>query len=171
MLNNLLLSSMILLLISCSVNRKNVSQVDMPRPDKLNVGNEASETKILFLTLNMMQLDSASDTYRFSLVNSVFADGQLLKKSLKEPSIEPFYLYCEITDDQKKRTDFIKVKNPLLKVVEYSPEIGKLDKKLLVSKTGEIYLRFQFGKRSKYLTIYKPQPDLRKLKKIYHAQI
>lgn len=171
MLNNLLLGSMIILLISCSVNRKNVSQGDMAKPDKLNVGKEVSDTKILFLTLNMTLIDSASDTYQFSLVNSVFADGQLHKNSLKEPSIEPFYLYCEITDDDKKRSDFIKVRNPLLKVVEYSPEIGKLDKKLFVSQTGEIYLRFQFSKTSKYLTIYKPQPDLRTLKKIYHAQI
>jgi hypothetical protein len=171
MLNNLLLGSMVILLISCSVNRKNGSQNDMAKPDKLNVGKEVSETKILFLTLSMTQIDSASETYKFSLVNSVFAEGQLHKNSFKEPSLKPFYLYCEITDDDQKRTDFIAVRNPLLKVVEYSPEVGKLDKKVFVSKTGEVYLRFQFTKTSKYLTIYKPQPDLRTLKKIYHAQI
>lgn len=171
MLNNLLLGGMVLLLTSCSVNRKNVSHSDMAAPDKLNVGKQVSETKILFLTLNMTQIDSASDTYKFSLVNSVFAEGQLHKNPPGELSIEPFYLYCEITDDDKKRTDFIRIRNPLLKVVEYSPEIGKLEKKLFVNKTGELYLRFQFNKASKYLTIYKPQPDLRTLKKIYYAQI
>lgn len=164
---------MIFLLIGCSGPRKNVNQVDLSKPDKLNVSSsEGSETKILFLTLNMTLTDSASDTYKFSLVKSIFAEGQLHKNSLKqEASIEPYYLYCEITDDDKKRIDLIKVQNPLLKVIEYSPEIGTLEKKLFVSKTGEIYLRFQFSKASKYLTIYKPQTDLRTLKKIYHAQI
>ena len=84
---------------------------------------------------------------------------------------EPYNLYCEITDDNNKRVDLLKMQNPLLRVFEFSPDKETLGKRLVRSLTGELYLRFQLTKDSKFLTIYKPQPDLQNLKKIYHAQI
>jgi hypothetical protein len=161
------------MLIGCSSQNKNVNNPVNTKPDKLNVANkENSENKILFLTLRMTLSDSTRDIYQFTVINSLFKDGTLNTNSFQhDGSIEPYHLYCEITDDNKKRTDLIKVQNPLLKVVEYSPDKERLEKKVLVSNTGEIYLRFQFSKSSRYLTIYKPQPDLRTLKKIYYAQI
>ena len=157
----------------CSSQNKSASQPGNTKTDRLNVSKrENAENKILFLTLGITLTDSARDTYQFTLINAVFGDGILNKSSFKnDENFEPYHLYCEITDANKKRVDFIKVKNPLLKVFEYSPNKERLEKKLFTSKTGELYLRFQFNKHSKFLAIYKPQPDLRTLKKIYHAQI
>ena len=163
----------ILLLTSCSSQHKTQGQFKDVQPEKLNVSNkENAENKIVFLTFQMTLTDSVKDTYTFTVTNTIFAEGILNKKSFNSDiPIEPYYLYCEITDDSKKRVDMIKVQNPLTKVFEYSPDKVALEKKLFTSNTGELYIRFQFNKNSKYLTIYKPQSDLQTLKKIYYAQI
>lgn len=168
----LLKASLIFILLGCSSQRKNINEGNIAKAENLKVGNKPAQDKILFLTLNMTLTDSVQDTYQFSLLQSVFAEGSL-KHNLfsNEAQPEPYYLYCEITDDSKKRIDFIKVKNPLQNIIEYSSEPGTLGKKLFVTNTGQVFLRFQFTNATKYLTIYKPQPDLRTLKKIYHAQI
>lgn len=174
MLNSYFLRlSVILILIGCSSQNKAVKQSANPNTEKLNLSSpETAENKILFLTLAITLTDSIRDTYKVTQVNATFANGVLHKNSFREDTpIEPYHLYCEITDDSKKRVDLIKVRNPLLQVFEYSPDKEKLEKKLFSSRTGNIYLRFQFSKASKYLTIYKPHSDLRTLKKIYHAQM
>lgn len=169
----LLRTSLICILLGCSSQNKTVNQSNDTKPDRLHINNrENAENKILFLTLRITLTDSIMDTYKFTLLNAVFAEGTLNKSSFhSEVAIEPFHLYCEITDNSKKRIDLIKVQNPLLKVFEYSPDKETLEKKLFKSTSGEIYLRFQLSNNSKYLTIYKPHPDLRTLKKIYHAEI
>lgn len=168
-----LLTGIIIISLSCSSQRKSQNQSNNLKAEKLNVSSrENAENKIVFLTLNMTLLDSVKDTYSFTLTNTIFAEGTLQKKSFNNNiSIEPFYLYCEISDESKKRIDMIKVQNPLMKVFEYSPDKTILEKKLFTSTSGELYLRFQFTRNSKYLTIYKPQNDLQTLKKIYYAQI
>jgi hypothetical protein len=165
--------SILLLLISCSAPNKSQSQSENLNHEKLNISSrEKAENTIVFLTLHMRITDSVKDTYQFTVTNIIFATG-ILKQSpfQNHVAIEPYYLYCEITDDSKKRLDLIKVQNPLLKVFEYSPDKEKLEKKLFVNDTGELNLRFQFLKDSKYLTIYKPQSDLLTLKKIFHVQL
>ncbi len=161
------------LLISCSSQKKSQRQYKNVPVEKLNLSNsENGEDKILFLTLNMTMTDSVMDTYKFAVTNTIFAKGILNGNPFKNDIvIEPYNLYCEISDDKKKRVDLIKVQNPLLKVFEYSPDKEKLEKKLFVSKTGELFLRFQFSKNAKYLTIYKPQADSGTLKIIYYAKI
>lgn len=163
----------ILLLMSCSSQHKSQSQFKDVPVEKINVSNrENAENKIIFLTLRMTLTDSVKDTYKFTITNTILANGILNKNSfLTDIAIEPYNLYCEITDDSKKRVDLIKVQNPLSKVFEYSPDKQKLEKKLFTSYSGELYLRFQFTKNSKYLSIYKPATGLRTLKKIYHAQM
>jgi len=164
---------MIFLLMGCSSQHKSQSQLrDLPM-EKLNVTKgENTGNKILFITFRMTLTDSIKDTYKFTVVNTIFGEGILNKNSFNSDiPAEPFNLYCEISDENKKRVDLVKVQNPLLKVFEYSPDKKTLEKKLFTSNTGELYLRFQLNKNSKYLTIYKPQPDLRTLKKIYYAQI
>jgi len=165
--------NVIFLLMGCSSQNKSQSQWKNVGIEKLNVSNnENSENKIIFLTLRMTLTDSVNDTYQFSVTNTIFSEGILKKNFLKnEAMIEPYNLYCEITDDGKKRIDLIKVQNPLMKVFEYSPDKEILEKKLVRSSTGNLHLRFQLTKNSKFLIIYKPQPDKRTLKKIYHAQI
>jgi len=161
------------LLMGCSAQHKIQNKEKEFPPEKINVSNgKNADNKILFLTLRMSLADSITDTYRFAVLNTIFADGVLNSNSfINDLAYEPNNLYCEITDDDKKRIDFFKVQNPLLKVFEYSPDKKLLEKKLFTSKTGELYLRFQLTKNSKYLTIYKPLPDLQTLKKIYYAQI
>lgn len=167
------LTGMIVLLMGCLSQHKSQSQFKDAPVEKLNVSTkENAENKIVFLTLQMTRTDSVKDTYTFAVTNTIFAEGSLSKNSfIKDIPVEPYYLYCEITDESKKRVDLIKVQNPLLKVFEYSPDKKTLEKKLFTANTGELYLRFQLTKNSKYLTIYKPQPDLQTLKKIYYAQI
>ncbi|MEP7109670.1 MAG: hypothetical protein ABI760_16870 [Ferruginibacter sp.] len=164
---------MILLLTGCSSLHKSQSQLKEVQAVKLNVSNgENAENKIIFLTFQMTLADSIKDTYTFTVTNTIFAEGILNKNSfISDMPVEPYNLYCEITDDTKKRVDMIKVQNPLLKVFEYSPDKTILEKRLFISNTGELFLRFQLTKNSKYLTIFKPQPDLQTLKKIYYAQI
>lgn len=133
---------------------------------------EKSDDQILFLTLKMTMLDSLSDSYQFEMINTIFAKGVLNKNDfLKELPIEPFQLYCELTDEKKNRIDLFKVQNPLLKVYEYSPDKQTLEKKLIKSQEGDLFLRFQLTKAVKRIAIYKPQADLKKLKLIYHAKI
>jgi hypothetical protein len=166
-------TGIILFLISCSSQNKSQNQPDNVSVEKLNISSsENRENQILFLTLRMSLTDSVNDTYKFTVTNVIFAEGILNKNSfINDPPIEPHYLYCEITDDSKKRVDLIKVQNPLSRVFEYSPDSQTLEKKLFISNTGELNLRFQFIKNSKYLTIYKPQSDLQTLKKIYHVHL
>ncbi|MEO6328061.1 MAG: hypothetical protein ABIO55_03980 [Ginsengibacter sp.] len=159
--------------MSCSTQHKSQNQFKEQPAEKLNVSNrENAENKIVFLTLQMTLADSLKDTYSFSLTNIIFAEGALGKNLFNNDiPVEPHYLYCEITDERKKRVEVIKVQNPLMKVFEYSADKQTLEKKLFTSNTGELFLRFQFTKISKYLTIYKPQPGSLTLKKIYYAQI
>jgi hypothetical protein len=166
-------AGLILLLISCTGRNRIQSRLKDPPVEKLNVSNGKNATnKILFLTLRMTLTDSAKDTYKFTVINTIFAEGILNKNSFNHTiPIEAYNLYCEITDESKKRVELVKVQNPLLRVFEYSPDKGILGKELIKSNTGELYLRFQLTKDSKFLTIYKPQPDLQTLKKIYYAQI
>lgn len=163
---------LIYLLLACSSARKNISQ-DRVKAERLPLaGKELADKKILFLTLGITLTDSVQDTYKFDLHNTVFAEGRIPRNpSEAELAPEPYNLYCELSDENKKRIELITVKNPLLSLIEYSPEPGKLEKKLFIQQKGEIFLRFQFSKSIKYLTIYKPHSDLRTLKKIYHAQI
>ena len=165
--------SLILFLTGCSHQSNIQRQLKDPPVEKLNISNgENAANKILFLTLRMTLADSVKDTYEFTVIKSIFAEGILNKNSFKEDiNIEPFILYCEITDDSKKRVDLVKVQNPLLKLYEYSPDKETQGKILVKNNSGELYLRFQLTKDAKYLTIYKPQPDFRTLKKIYYAQI
>lgn len=166
-------TTMIVLLIGCSSQHKSQSQLKDIQMENLNISKgESAGNKILFITFRMTLTDSVKDTYKFTVINTVFAEGILNKNSFNSDiAAEPYNLYCEISDENKKRLDLLKVQNPLLKVFEYSPDKKTLEKKLFTSNTGELYLRFQFTKNSKYLTIYKPQPNLQILKKIYYAQI
>ena len=165
----LLSAGMFCISIACSTPKK----ITKAKGNNLNVaGKENAENKILFLTFNITLVDSVSDTHVVSLVYAAFAPGRLHQNAFRsDTSLDPYYLYCEIAGDDKKRTTLLKVQNPLFTVLEYSPEPGILNKKLFVKKSGEISLRFQYTKASKYLTIYKPDSGLRTLKKIYHAQI
>lgn len=163
----------IIILTGCSSQKKGQGQFKNKPEEKLNLGDHQSkDNTILFLTLSMAITDSVKDTYKFAVTNTIFAKGILNVNPFKnDVVIEPYNLYCEISDDKKKRVDLIKVQNPLLKVFEYSPDKEKLEKKLFISRTGELFLRFQFSKNAKYLTIYKPQADSRTLKMIYYVQI
>lgn len=161
-----------IMLNSCVTSNNNHHQKN-ETIDKLNISNrENAENKIIFLTLNVTVADSIQDTYNFKVVNTVLADGSLKKGSLPDQQVlEQNYFYCEIADENKKRQELIKVQNPLLKVYEYSPNKEVLEKIVFKNMTGDFTIRFQFNKNSKYLTIYKLQPDLRTLKKVYYAQI
>lgn len=143
------------------------------KAENLNIstGNYA-DNKILFVNFLVELVDSVKGDYKFTLSSSTLADGTLLKNAfLEKNTYEPYQLYCELSDEEHQQVEMIKMQDPLLKVFEYSPDKKNLEKKLIPSKTGELHLRFQYTKKTKYLTIYKPNPDLRTLKIIYHAQI
>jgi len=151
----------------------NTRQVESQPTDNLQIsGTQNSENKIVFLTIKITQTDSIKDTYSFKVTNTIFAEGQLKKNPMATYPPEPNYLFCEILDANKKRIDFIRVENPLLKVYEFNGKPGDpLEKRAVKSIQGEFNLRFQFDKSSKYLFIYKASPDYKTLKKLYHATI
>ena len=162
-----------LLLAGCNPPAKVQNQNNKERVEDLHISDKANgESKIVFLTLNITLTDSINDTYRFQVVNTIFADGILKKSQAENMPLQPQYLYCEILDADKKRIDFIKVENPLFKIVEYNetPE-SPLQKKTIKSTTGEFVLRFQYNRNSKYLSIHKTENNSQNLKQIYNARI
>ena len=161
------------LVFACTPARKNISGRQVVKEEKLALPTaQPGNNKIIFLTLGMTLSDSVLDTYQFTLQNSIIADGKIPRSVFQAGiPLETYQLYCELSDENKKRIELIAVKNPLLEVLEYSAEEGKLEKRIFRKTTGQIYLRFQLSQNIKYLTIYKPQMDLQTLKRIYHAQI
>ena len=159
--------------IGCAASKMKGKQAESLPIENLQItGEQNSDNKIVFLSIMIMQTDSIKDTYSLKVTNTIFADGRLKRNPLATFSPEPNYLYCEILDNNKKRSDYIRVENPLLRVYEFNENPGSpLDKKSIKSKVGEFNLRFQFDKNSKYLSIYKASPDYKTLKKIYNATI
>lgn len=130
------------------------------------------ENKIVFLTIRITQTDSLKDTYSFKVTNTIIVKGRLKTNAMNTFSPEPNYLYCEITDANKKRTDYTRVENPLLKIYEFDEKPGSpLQKRFFKTTQGEFNLRFQFDKNSRYLSIYKFSSDYKTLKRLYHAAI
>ncbi|RAJ05308.1 hypothetical protein LX64_02465 [Chitinophaga skermanii] len=136
----------------------------------LNKNGEAIN-KIVFLTYRVTY-DSTRQQYDFKLTNKFFADGELNPNMLAQvPSIEPNYLYCEVTG--KYGTQYNKVENPLQIVREYpaDDESGALAKITIHQKEGEFTARFQYNSDVKYLMIKIPNLQSQQLKTIYYAQL
>lgn len=140
--------------------------------EKLNLNKQEAFNKIAFLTFSVSLEDSIKDIYEFKLKEAFFADGQLKKNAFNQRmAIEPYYFYFEVSDENKKSPGLIRIPNPLETAYEYVEETGSLNKKVVKKATGEVSLRFQYGSGSKYLSIYKPQLNSLKLKRIYHAML
>ena len=163
----------IVVTMGCSASKINSKKVESLPTENLKItGIQDLENKIVFLTIKITQTDSLGDTYSFKVTNTILADGKLKRNPMVTFSPEPNYLYCELLDDTKKRSDYIRVDNPLLRVYEFNDKPGSpLDKRAFKRTEGEFNLRFQADKNSKYLSIYKASPDYKSLKKIYNATI
>lgn len=130
--------------IACTTSKRNSKQVEFEPTENLQLsGSQNSESKIVFLTIKITQTDSVKDTYSFKITNTILAEGQLKKNPIAAFSPEPNYLYCEILDDNKRRIDFIRVENPLLKVFEFNDKPGsQLEKRAFKSTQGEFFYGF-----------------------------
>jgi hypothetical protein len=164
---------LIITVIGCASSKIKSTQAESLPTENLQITDTLDfENKIVFLTIKITQTDSVKDTYSFKVTKTVIANGQLKRNPMATFVPEPNYLYCEILDDNKKRTDYIRVENPLLKVYEFNEKPGSpLNKRTFKTTQGEFNLRFQFDKNSKYLSVYKASPDYKTLKKIYNASI
>lgn len=163
----------VMLFMGCTAAKSNGGRSEASLPENLQISSgPQADNKIVFLTIQITRIDSLNDRYRFKVIHTRFAEGQVKKNPMAEFSPEPRYLYCEILDADKKRADYIRVENPLFRVYEFneSPE-SPLQKKVISSAQGELFLRFQLDKTAKYLSIYKQSPDYKSLKRIYYATI
>jgi hypothetical protein len=157
-----------------SANVKAPTQpVAQQKPEQLNLERAAgAESRIVFLTMNISVEDSVKETYRLKKVEVITAGGTTKKQQADEAGIEPGFLYCEILDADNKRTDIIRVQNPLLKVYEFTAEgSNALEKKAFKSNSGEFVLRFNLNRSARFLAVYKMKTASRELKKIYYAQL
>lgn len=150
----------------------NASLPDNTKAVALNLP-DSGVGKIVFLTLQMTLLDSASEKYDFQLTQRQFVEGQLKAKSLLSGNaIEPHYLYCTVSTKSGEAKPVIPVPNPLYQVYEYPGEDAKTVAKAVFKKrTGELFLRFQWHPEDAWLTISLPNPDLKTYKTIYHAKL
>ena len=138
--------------------------------ERLEINKAGSAlNKIVFLTFEVSSADSAKDIYDFKLKNTFFASGALKQATLDiQIPVEPYYFYYRISDENQKTVNYQKVQNPLQTVYEFPGENG-LSKKLIEKKSGELVVRFNYTKDSKYISFLKLDPYTKTLKTIYHA--
>ena len=132
--------------------------------------NLKENNKIVFLTFNMLLVDSIKDTYSFSLVNKISSEGNL-KKNLYEDElmIEKNYLYIKFSNGEGQESNWLKVEDPLSMLYEYpASENNDLGKTVVNKKKGELSFRFQSDSSYNLISIYKPATN-NQLKKIYYA--
>ena len=162
----------IVLFFSCTTIKKSGSAINgLPQKLAFNKPVE-TDNKIAFLTLEVTLKDSVKETYEFKFVRIFFADGTLPNNSDSETLVpEPGYFYCAISEDEKTRSDYIKVKNPLKIVYEYADEAGQLKQSLVIKNKAEVFIRFQYNKNHKFLSIYTLLNNSSQFKKIYLATL
>ncbi len=162
----------LLLFFSCTTIRKSSSSIfAAPKTLAINKFGEG-DNKIAFLTLEVTLKDTAKDIYDFKLVKTVFANGTLSNNSVDEPIVfEPGYFYCAISADDKTTSDYIKVKNPLKMAYEYADEGGQLKQAVILKNKAEVFIRFQYNKNLKYISIYNLPNNSLLLKKIFYATL
>ena len=138
--------------------------------DKLEINkNGTALNKIVFLTFEVTLVDSINDLYNFKLKNTLFAPGLLKQNKLDDQmAIEPYYFYYQVSGENQKLKTYQKVQNPLQTVYEYAGENG-LNKKLIQKRSGEMIVRFNYNKDSKYISFFKPDNNTKTFKTIYHA--
>ena len=160
-----------LIVMSCRTSKTSKNKKEIPEQLNINQSGKAID-KIVFLTFSVTLQDSIKDVYTIALTNSIIANGVLKKNAVnKETVIEPNYLYVDITDKDQKRTELIKVRDPLMVEYEYPGEDNSLGKRIIRKQTGLLNFRFQFQASSTYISIYKHAPPPVNLKKIYHATL
>ena len=138
---------------------------------ELNKSGDALN-KIVFLTYEVVLVDSAKDEYSFSLVNKTFSNGTLKKDLAPNDEIkDASYFYYEFAGGQNKLNKQYKVLNPLNLTLEYPEENGTLNKKTVSKKKGELTIRFVYEEQLKSISIFKVTPNSINLKKIYNASL
>lgn len=138
---------------------------------ELNKNGDALN-KIVFLTYEVVLVDSAKDEYSFALVDKKFSPGTLKKDMSPSDEIkDPAYFYYEFGGAQDKPNKQYKVLNPLNLTLEYPEDNGALNKKTVYKKKGELTIRFQYEQSLKSLSIFKVKPSSLTLKKIYDATL
>lgn len=161
----------ILLLSGCNPAFRNQSAGNSLNEELNLIKSQSGAGKIVFLTFEMVMTDSINDVFTIRLKNTIYADGTLKKgTSTVALSIEPNYLYYQLTNDGKSVTgSYEKVYNPLNMIYEYPGENFELNKLTAKKQHGEFVIRFQYEKDLKYISIFKPNTDLKSIKKVYHA--
>lgn len=141
--------------------------------DKLEITKYGDAgNKIVFLTFKVIQPDTSKEVYDFKLINKIITDGELKKNLfMQEPTIEPFSYYYSVSDNIKQKKELIKIPDPLTMSLEYAGDDGAFHKIRIKKDSGQLTVRFQLSANSKYISIYKPNPDLITLKEIYNASL
>ncbi len=125
--------------------------------------------KIVFLTLEVSLKDSVNDVYFFQQRSVRYTEGQVKKQFLPE-GYEPGSLYVVIKDDDGKVIESYSVPDPLNQIFETSDEkTGAMAKHIVRREKGELFLRFNLNKETKYLSIYKLSSG--QLKQLYEAKL
>ena len=110
-----------------------------------------------------------NDVYFFQQRSVRYTEGQVKKQFLPE-GYEPGSLYVVIKDDDGKVIESYSVPDPLNQIFETSDEkTGAMAKHVVKREKGELFLRFNLNKETKYLSIYKLSSG--QLKQLYEAKL
>lgn len=165
-----LLFTVVLLTACSSTNTLNNTASSAIIPH-LNL-NLKGNSKIVFLTFDMILQDSIKDTYTFTLINKICSEGSIKKHLYNdEMSFEKNFLYIKLSNQEGKESSWIKVNDPLNMLYEYpSDENNNLGKSVIRNNKGILSFRFQSDSSFNFLSIYKQDSNLQ-LKKIYYATL
>ncbi len=158
------------ILVACNGSKKVATQEIGETAEQLDIfKNEKAANKIVFLTFDITEVDSAKEEYSLKLVNKIFAEGTLKKSSYSSvEEIEKNYLYCELIGADGKRIEMIKTEDPLRTVYEFPGDGGSFGKTEIKKRKGQFTIRFQNSSDIKYLSVFKAGDQL---KKIYYAAL
>lgn len=149
---------------SASKKKKDDKALQSLRLERNDDGN-----KIVFLTLELSLKDSVNDVYFFQQRSARYTEGQVKKQFLPE-GYEPGSLYVVIKDDDGKVIESYSVPDPLNQIFETSDEkTGAMAKHIVRREKGELFLRFNLNKETKYLSIFKLSSG--QLKQLYEAKL
>lgn len=138
---------------------------------KIILARSESDTRIVFLRMEIHLIDSLSDKYELTMIDVNYAEGVSKILPFSENAYEPQYIYCELLDSDNNRQEMVKSINPLKRVYEYTDEgSNEMKSKIIKTDTGEFTVRFNLNKQSKYIKFYTVSSK-RKLIPIYTAEI
>ena len=136
----------------------------------LDLEKMPGENRIVFLTLRVWLQDSVKDEYGFAQQSVQYADGKIKTTAVMPGYLEPYQLYWELRDKNGQVLEVGNTPDPLFRSYETSDEYsGAMEKNLVLSKSGEMLIRFNLNDHTQVLSVHKLSNG--KLKKLYEAKL